>query len=162
MLTSKFGSLDLPIFVVRIVSPCIVFLATLTLILARPATQSQPNSSPITPVVVASRVPRRAWILSLLTLAALTYLLDGMVYVIYAVLQHHKATNLGLEVNAVLGLLSLAGLAALGTWKDIHGVEVWLLKRVRSAVAITTVLDIVLAVLIGLTLKSATPGECFS
>lgn len=52
---------------------------------------------------------------------------------------------------AIEGLTAFAGLAALGAWKDIHGVEVWFMKRVRAGVTWALLLDIAQVVLLGLT-----------
>ena len=141
--------LSLAVFIIRIVSPALVFLATLSLIFSRAPLPTSP--SPITSVVVITRVPRRALILSLLSLASLTFLLDGLTFVVYAVLNKVWPQNTGIEINAILGIVAFSGLAALGTWKDLHGVPVWSLRRVKTAIAFALLLDIAHVVLLGLT-----------
>ncbi|ETW80963.1 ABC transporter [Heterobasidion irregulare TC 32-1] len=138
---------DVALFALRIVSPALVLLSTLSIVPTRPASPASP--SPITPVVVATRTPRRALILSLLSLSSLTYLLDGLAFVIFAVIYKKWPYNSGIEVNAVLGLVAFAGLAALGAWKDVKGVDVWSLKRLKAAIALSLILDIAQVVLYG-------------
>jgi hypothetical protein len=137
----------LPILVIRVLSPALVFLTTCSLIFTHPPAPSSPSL--ITPVVVATRVPRRAFIITLLSFSALTYLLDGLTLAVYAVLDKKWPRHSGLEINSILGLVAFAGMAALGAWKEVQGVEVWSLKRVKAAVATTLGLDIALFVLLG-------------
>ncbi len=138
---------DLPILVLRILSPSLVLLATLSILPSQPL---PPSSHPdITSVVVATRVPRRAVILATLSLSALTYFLDGITFVVYAVLHKHWPYNTGIDISAITGLLAFAGLAALGSWKDIHGVQVWSMTRLKLAILVSLGLDIALAVLLG-------------
>lgn len=129
----------------RLASPAVVLLATLSLISSkRLAHQSE---SPITPVVITSRVPRRTLILSLLSISAFTFLADGLTYVVYAVLNKVWLIGTGIEIASVLGLLAYAGLAALGAWKDANDDEIWNRNRVKVAIAIALALDIVQVVL---------------
>lgn len=138
---------DLPILVLRILSPSLVLLATLSILPSQPL---PPSSHPdITSVVVATRVPRRAVILATLSLSALSYFLDGITFVVYAVLNKHWTYNTGIDISAITGLLAFAGLAALGSWKDIHGVQVWSMTRLKLAILVSLGLDIALAVLLG-------------
>ena len=134
-----------PLFVLRILSPALVLLSTLSVIFTRPPPPQSP--SPITSVVVASRTPRRATILSLLSLAGLTFFLDGLTFVIYAVLRKVWPHYTGLEINAVLGLLAYAGLAAIGAWKDVQGVDVWSLSRLKLSILVAFALDLTQVVL---------------
>jgi hypothetical protein len=138
---------DLPILVLRILSPSLVLLSTLSILPSQPL---PPSSHPdITSVVVATRVPRRAVILATLSLSALSYFLDGITFVVYAVLHKHWPHNTGIDINAITGLLAFAGLAALGSWKDIHGVQVWSMTRLKLAIFVSLGLDIALTVLLG-------------
>jgi ATP-binding cassette subfamily B (MDR/TAP) protein 6 len=143
--------LTLADFIIRIVSPTLVFLVTLSLVFSR--APSPTSLSPITSVVVATRVPRHALILSLLSLASLTFLLDGLTFVVYAVLNKVWPPNTGIEINAIVGIIAFSGLAVLGTWKDVHRVPVWSMGRVKAAIAIALLLDTVHVVLVGLTIK---------
>lgn len=147
------GELYLALFSIRVASPAIVLLATLSLIFARAPSHSPNSPSPITSVVVASRIPRRALILSLLSLASLTFLLDGLSFVVYAVLDQYWRHMTGIEPNTIVGIVAFSGLAALGAWKDIHGVPVWSLKRIKGAIGLALLLDIVHVVLLGFTTK---------
>ncbi|KAF8054164.1 mitochondrial half-size ABC transporter [Lyophyllum atratum] len=142
----------LPVFAIRVVSPALVFLSTVSLFFTHPP--APPSPSPITSVVVATHVPRRALILTLLSLSALTFLLDGLTFVVQAVVYKRWLPYTGIEINAVLGLAAFAGLAALGSWKDIQGIQVWSLKRIKSTIAAALAFDIALATLLGLHIQS--------
>lgn len=145
MMASNSAALSLTLFVVRVVSPIIVLLSSLSLIFIYPPSPTSP--SPITSVVVATQIPRRALILAFLSLSALTYLLDGLTFVVYAVISKTWPQHTGIEISALIGLTAFAGLAAIGAWKDVNGVDVWSRKRVKAGVAIALVLDIILVVL---------------
>ncbi|KAJ6593694.1 hypothetical protein B0H19DRAFT_31568 [Mycena capillaripes] len=140
----------LALFVLRVLSPALVCLSTLSLLSASPS--PPPSPSAITRVVVPTVIPRRALILCLLSLAALTFLLDGLIFVVYAVIDKTWPQSTGIEYNAVLGLVAFAGMAALGAWQDIRGVDVWSMKRIKLAVATSSAIDIVLVFLIAKTL----------
>ncbi|CAL1708342.1 unnamed protein product [Somion occarium] len=71
-------------------------------------------------------------------------------FVIFAVLSKTWSDFTGIEVGAIEGLVAFLGLAALGTWKDIKGVDVWSSKRVKFAINAALVLDITQVVLFGL------------
>ncbi|THV06790.1 hypothetical protein K435DRAFT_834092 [Dendrothele bispora CBS 962.96] len=132
---------NLVVLVLRVLSPAFVLLATSSLFFLHPAHPTSP--SPITSVVVAN--------------PSLTYLGDGLAFVIYAVLQKHWPWRSGVEINTILGVISFSGLAALGSWKDVHGIDVWTLKRLRLVVFLSLGLDIALVVLLGLNSREAGP-----
>lgn len=139
----------LPIFILRVLSPAVVFTAATTLLGLKQ--QPQPSTqSAITSVVVATSVPRRAAILALLSLAALTYLGDGLVFVVYSVISKNWPRHTAIPLNAVLGLASFSGIAVIGAWKDVAGASVWSLRRVKLAVFTSLALDIALIALLGL------------
>jgi hypothetical protein len=121
------------LLLLRLISPALVLHSAISLALAfaRPASDLSPKST--TPVV---RIPRRA--LVLLVFSALTYLLDGFIFVFYA-----KA---GIDINAVIGFVTFSGLAILGAWNNVHDVEV---ITVKASLAISLVLDIAQIILIG-------------
>lgn len=143
--------LAIALFALRVVSPAFALLATLSLIPLKPTHSAAPTD--VTLVVVATRTPRRAAILTLLSLIGLTYFLNGLDFVVFAVLRKHWPRWTGIEVNAVLGLLAFAGLAAVGAWKDVIGVNVWDRKRVKAAVYATLLIDVALTVLAFLWIK---------
>ncbi|KAI0356362.1 hypothetical protein OH77DRAFT_1589332 [Trametes cingulata] len=138
-----------PLFILRVLSPSIVFLATLSLLFVRPPAQ-QTSPSPITAVVVATRTPRRALIYAFLSLVGLTYLLDGLTFVVWAVIRKTWPALTGLEVNAVVGLAAFLGLAALGGWKEVRGVDVWSMTRLKHVIFASLALDVAQVVLLGL------------
>jgi ATP-binding cassette subfamily B (MDR/TAP) protein 6 len=140
-------AINTPLFILRILSPSLILLATISLIATRPLPPPSPSS--ITSVVVAARIPRRALILPCLSLSSLTYLLDGLAFAIYAVINKYWPQCTGVDINALIGLVAFAGLAALGTWKDVNGVEVWSLKRLKVAIFLSLVLDLAQVVLYG-------------
>jgi len=72
---------------------------------------------------------------------------DGLTFIVYAIIKKDWPWYSGVEINALLGVLGFSGLAALGTWKDLHGLPTWELKRVRLAVAFSLILDIAFIVL---------------
>lgn len=146
-----------PTFVARVLSPTIFFLSTLSLLFTHPNPPSSP--SPITPVVVATAVPRRALILTLLTLISLTYLFDGLSFVVFALVDHEWPRNSGIPINTITGLIAFSGLAALGTWKDVHGVDVWSLKRFKIAATASLSIDIGLTVFLVLNLRQVESRE---
>jgi hypothetical protein len=146
--------------VVRVLSPSLVFLVALSIAFLHPLPPNSP--SPITSVVVATAEPRRALILSLLSLTALTYLFDGLIFVIFAVIRHHWPSHTGIPFNAVIGLVAFSGLAALGSWKEVHAIHVWSLRRIKVATIATLFLDIGLTVLLGLSLLHRDDGASCS
>src|SRR5882724_3232808 len=141
-------ALSLVLLALRVASPALVLFAALSIVPARPV--PPPSPSPITSVVVVTHTPRRALILSLLSLSSLTYFLDGLAFVLFVVLKKTWAHRTGIEINAVVGLVAFAGLAALGAWKDLNGVDVWSLKRVKSSIFLSLVLDIAQVVIFGI------------
>ncbi|KAJ3788636.1 mitochondrial half-size ABC transporter [Lentinula aff. detonsa] len=143
----------LALLVLRVISPAFIFLSSLSLFFLQPLTPTSP--SPITSVVIARRIPRRASILLFLTLCSLTYLGDGLTFIVYAIIQKSWPWYSGIEVNALLGVVAFSGLAALGTWKDLHGVPIWDLKRVKLSVTLSLLLDIFLVVLFSLNSRQA-------
>lgn len=152
------SALDIVTLVLRVVSPILVAVAAFSLIGTTPPNPASSSPSPIASVVVVNTIPRRAAILALLSLAALTYLLDGITFVVYTVLNKFWQRHTGIELNAVLGLAAFAGLAAFGAVKDVQGVQVWLLRRVRSGVFASLALDIALVVILGVTARKEATG----
>ena len=141
-----------PLFVFRVISPALVLLSALSIIAARPSPPQSP--SPITSVVVATRTPRRAVILPLLSLSALTFFLDGLTFVVLTVISKKWPEWTGIEVGAVEGLIAFAGLAAVGAWKDVQGVDIWFFRRVSFGITWSLLFDIAQVVLLGLAIKS--------
>lgn len=139
MFTPTHSATDIALLVLRVISPSIVLLTTISLLTARPTLSLPP--SPITPVTVATRVPRHGLILSCLTFSSFIYLFDGLAFTIYAVINKYWPQCTGIEINALIGLVAFSGLAALGSWKEVHGVDVWLLRRLRISFFLSIVLD---------------------
>ncbi|KAI0093127.1 hypothetical protein BDY19DRAFT_922216 [Irpex rosettiformis] len=140
-----------PLLVLRVLSPFLLLGAALSTIFSRPSPPHSP--SPITSVVVATRTPRRAVILPLLSLSALTFLLDGLTFVAFTVISKEWPEWTGIEVGAVEGLVAFAGLAAVGAWKDVQGVDVWFFRRISFGITWSLLLDIAQVILLGLAIK---------
>ncbi|KDQ57655.1 hypothetical protein JAAARDRAFT_35344 [Jaapia argillacea MUCL 33604] len=157
MVVSTAMGVPLALDVVRVVSPAIVSLSTLSIIFTRASPPTSPSE--ITSVVVATPVPRRALILALLSLSALTYFLDGLTYVVFAVLDKVWPQQVATGINTVLGLAAFGGMAAIGAWKDIKGIDVWSRKRVKAAIFAAVVLDVALIVLLGESVHVRKPGS---
>jgi hypothetical protein len=143
------------VFVLRILSPALVLLTVASLLFYRTRIAlSSSSPPPITSVVVATRLPRRSLILALLSLTAFTYLADGLVFVVYAVINKTWPYGTGIEVNSIIGLLAFAGLAVLGAWKEVSvGNNVWFLSRLKVATFTSLALDLAIVVISALALK---------
>lgn len=145
-----------PVFVLRVLSPAFVFIAAVSLFFSHAPSPTSP--SPITSVIVANTVPRRASILLLLTLLSFTFLLDGLAFVVYTLIDKQWPHHTGIPINTVVGLAAFSGLAALGAWKDIHGVPVWSLRRIKVVIGAALAFDIILVVILGLRLQNGMIG----
>jgi hypothetical protein len=132
----------------RIASPALILLAALAVLPLKP-THEVDQHSDVTVVVRATRTPRRGAILALLSLAALTHLADGALFVVRAVTSGNWTPRTGLDVAAPLGLVAYAGLAALGAYKDVTGARVWEARRVHFAVAAALAIEIAHGTLLG-------------
>ena len=150
-MTFEPAPLPLALFAVRVIAPALVLLSAL---LAIPTKASSSPPSPITSVVVKSQVPRRGLILSFLTLASFSYLSDGLTFVVYAVLKKYWPPFTAIEISAVLGIIAYGGLAALGAYKDVNGVNVWSFASVKYAIFLALLFDTALVVLLAVTFKS--------
>lgn len=145
------------LFAVRLAFSVVLLATSLSFLTAKNSTSPSSNS-PITSVVVAVTTPRRSLILSILSLVALTYFLDGFGLVLHSVLSKHwqgtpsaghwwRSQWSGIEVEAVAGLLASGLLAIIGVWKESQGVPVWSMKRPKfwAATAIVgTVVEVAL------------------
>ncbi|KAL5484932.1 HMT1 [Sanghuangporus weigelae] len=148
---------------VRISFVALLLATALSLLAVKPSSApvSSSSASPIVSVVVSVTTPRRSLIISLFSLIALTYFLDGFALVLHSVLSktwqgtpsHGPwiAQWSGLEVEAVGGLLASGLLVILGVWKESQGVAVWTLKRPKAWTALALVGTIVEVVLLALT-----------
>ncbi|KAG9037208.1 hypothetical protein FRB95_006461 [Tulasnella sp. JGI-2019a] len=149
---------------VRFFGPAILVLIVLSLLWTTTKTSEdnvksngdapQSSDSPIVNVTVPVKTPRRTLILTILALSATTYLLDGTVVVLQAVLwrkwegAYGKWT--GVEVANVLGLIAFGGLAVVGTWKDAKGNDVWMLRRTKAFALVAVSFTVAEVVLLGL------------
>jgi len=136
-----------------IASTAALLLLSLTVAFVRSSPETKDHAlDEVTPILVTHIQPRRPLIFSLLTLAALTYLADGAVNVLRAVLvgAWTKPGPIGL-VSYVLGLLSFSLLAIFLSWKDIHGANAWGRKRVRVFAALAVLIHVAHVILVVVT-----------
>ncbi len=144
------AAVDIALFALRVFSPSLILLTTLSLFAKRPSPPLSPSS--ITAVTVAARIPRRGLILYCLFISSLIYFLDGLVFVVCAVIEKYWPPRTGIEVNAIIGLVAFAGLAAFGSWKDVQGVDVWLLGRLKISIFFSLILDVAQVILYGISM----------
>lgn len=144
------------LFVVRTAFPAALLATALSLLTTkpRPATNSP---SPITSVIVSLTTPRRSLILSILSLVALSYFLDGFALVLHSALSKTwqgtpahdwwRTQWSGLDIESIVGLLASGLLAVLGVWKETQGVTVWTSRqpKIWALLALLgTVIEVVL------------------
>lgn len=142
--------------------PILLLVYALAFVFAKPA---QTASGPITQVVVQVTRPRTAAILSLLSLAAATYFLDGIVIVLTALWTHvwegHTKEWQGIESADIAGLAAFTALLIIGTVKQARGIDIWTRKALKVFVLLAITFDIPQTVLVVLTarLESSRSGE---
>jgi hypothetical protein len=146
------------LLVLRIAGPGVLTLLVTSLFFLRPSSHDHDHdNSPIVSVIISQKAPRRAVILSFLSLTAAAFFLDGVVVVARAVLtgtwEGSSQQWRLIEVADVIGLVAFAGLAALGTWKDVNGVDVWTRQRVKFFALLAWVVDVVQVVLLALSVS---------
>lgn len=156
------------LFIVRLAFPTALLATALSLltIKPRPATNSQ---SPITSVIVSLTTPRRSLILSLLSLVALTYFLDGLALVLHSILSKTwqgtpahdwwRTQWSGLDIEAIVGLLATGSLAVLGVWKETQGVTVWTKRQPKIWALLALSGTIVEVALVASTVNFTQKGE---
>jgi hypothetical protein len=150
-------SVMIALLALRVLSPAVVLLAALATIPLKPGGQHSAEPSDVTIVVAATRTPRRGAILSLLVLLAGTHLLDGALFVVRAVTTGEWVPLSGIDIAAPLGLVAFAGLAALGAYKDVIGVNIWETRRVKTAITLALLVDLAHTILLGITLGQFRP-----
>lgn len=122
------------LLVVRLAFPLILLATSLSVLAIKPALGAIRLHDASSPVAVPS--PRRASILSILTLVGLAYFLDGVTLLIHSVISKTwqgipdhghlwQSQWSGLEVESVSGLLASGLLASIGLWKDHHKAPIW-------------------------------------
>ncbi|KAG8907443.1 hypothetical protein FRB99_004238 [Tulasnella sp. 403] len=144
---------------VRYAGPAILLLIVFSLWTLKP---EKAAPSPIVEITVPVRTPRRPFIVTLLSIAALTYLLDGTVVVLRAVLwktwEGSDKKWTGIEVEDVVGLLAFGSLIVAGTWKDANGVPVWTSGRVKLFAVVAFLFEVAQVVLLALTVPLSLPS----
>jgi hypothetical protein len=105
---------------------------------------------------VANKVPRRAAALALLSLVSLTYLLDGLVSIIDAVITKEWRVGSGIAINALIGVCAFSILAIVSAVKDVQGIDVYSRRRVKSTIFVSLALEIASVALMGQWLRHNT------
>ncbi|KAG8811944.1 hypothetical protein FRC18_003192, partial [Serendipita sp. 400] len=121
----------------------------------RQATPSSPTA--ITSVVVASKQPRRALIATLLLFASFTYLLDGLIVLLYFFLRGFRQSYFtqwrGIELADVLGFLAFFSVLVIGIQKEKRSIDFWSRKRLKGFVFLAIVFDVAYLVLLVLAVR---------
>lgn len=124
---------------VRFFGPATLLLIVLSLSTLKPE-KVVASPSPIVDITTRVTTPRRTLIFTILSIASLTYLLDGVVVVLRAVLwktwEGWDKNWTGIEVSDVLGLVAFGLAIVLGVWKDAQGAPVWTSKRMKVFAAV--------------------------
>ena len=147
---------------VRVAGPALLLFVAFTLLFIKPE-RSPKEPSPIVHVRVPVITPRRAAIFTLLSLAALSYVIDGTVVVLHAVLWHEwegydKQWRWIAEAD-IAGLLAFGGLLVIGTWKDAKGAPIWTCKRTKFFALIAVAFEIAQVALLALSLSKGAPSS---
>lgn len=136
------------LFALRLLSPSVLVLATLTLFGAQkrvdvdqPSRSDAPSESSAL-IATRTQIPRRSLITYLLALTSLTYLAEGLIFVILAVVHKIWPSKSGIEISAFIGIFAFCDLAILGGWKAVNGVDIWSTKRVKGGVGLSLLLDL--------------------
>lgn len=139
------------LFALRLVSPSIVVLTILALLpFEKPVVSIHSDgSSDSTPRTATRTIPRRPLITGLLALTSLTYLAQGLIFVIFAVIYKIWPSRSGIEIGAFIGIFAFCNLAIVGGWKAVNEIDVWSLKRVKAGVGLSLLLDVVQVILNG-------------
>lgn len=161
---------------VRFLGPATLVLIALSLLWTTKKDVSHPKSngydpllsspSPIVKVNIAVKSPRRTFLLTLLALAATTYLLDGTVVILRAVLwkEWEGAQGLwtGIEGADILGLVAFGGLMVAGSWKDAKGEGIWMGRRVKAFALVALLFTFAEVIVLGIAVLSTkgASGEC--
>jgi hypothetical protein len=159
------------LFAVRVIFPVVLLAIALSLYTLK-ASATPASETPIVAVTVAVTTPRRQLILSILSLVALTYFLDGFALILHSVLSKTwqgtpsenwwKGLWSGLEVEALAGLLAAGLLAVISVWKEVQGVPVWLKLRPRIWSVVALAGTIAEVALLGLALRQIHERECWN
>jgi hypothetical protein len=143
------------LFASRIASPTLLLFVVLSLFTLRKA--SPPDATPITAVIVPVLTPRRSLILTLVSIATLTYLCDATVVILRAVVGHtwegSDPTWKGIEVADVLGFIAFGGLNIVGSWRDAKGIRVWESTRLKFYAVAAVLFEIAHVTLLALSVK---------
>ncbi|KAG8933356.1 hypothetical protein FRC01_009681 [Tulasnella sp. 417] len=143
---------------VRFFGPATLCLIDLSLTTLHATDKTGQTPGPIVQVTVPVIKPRRSLINLLLSLAALSFLFDGTVVVLRAVLGKtwEGASSIkwnGIEVADVLGLVAFGALLVIGTWKDAKDIPVWTSKRVKAFAIVGLLFEAAHTALQGVTLR---------
>lgn len=139
------------VFALRLASPTVVVLATLALFaVKKPVVPTHSNGSSVsTPHSATRTIPRRSLITGLLALTSLTYLAQGLIFVIFAVVYKIWPSRSGIDISAFIGTFAFCNLAIVGGWRAVNGTDIWSLKRVKAGVGLSLLIDVAQVILTG-------------
>ncbi|CAE6523836.1 unnamed protein product [Rhizoctonia solani] len=146
------------LFHLRAADSAALLVLLLTSLLPQNSSKPEPpttdENSEIMTVVRAVQTPRKQLIVLLLSLAALTALLDGSITVARAIFKHGFETELpawkGIEFYSIALLVSFAGVAIISLFKETRGFPIWQSKLLKLFVFVALVFDTLLVVFIPL------------
>lgn len=147
-IATPMGNGTLPVlFITRLAFPLILLATSLSVLFVKPPSGRIKLQDASTTTVTC---PRRAQILTILSLVALTYFFDGVSLIVHSVVSRTwqgipehgpwwQSQWSGLEIEAVTGLLASGLLAIIGLWKDHQNVAVWTTWRPKlwTGIAVT-------------------------
>ncbi|CAE6522897.1 unnamed protein product [Rhizoctonia solani] len=142
------------LFVLRVAESAILVAILLVILLLKipkkPGLQATHDNSEIMAVVRAVQIPRRQLIVFLLSLAALTALLDGSVTVANAAFKHVFETEIsawrGVEFYSIALLVAFGGVAIIAISKEAQGTPIWQSRLLKLFVFVALVFEALLAI----------------
>ncbi|KIK96763.1 hypothetical protein PAXRUDRAFT_137765 [Paxillus rubicundulus Ve08.2h10] len=137
-----------PLAIVRVCSPAVICLATVSLFFSLPERLAASEPCPIGSTVTI-----------LLLRVAFTFLLEGLIEIVFAIVSGVWQPCVGCESAALLGIAGCLALCVVGRQKEKDGEEVWTLSRVRCALSFAAILDLTQVLLWVLSINEREVGD---